>query len=155
MKKILFIDMDGVLADYDKGVSEWLETHNDAKVFDANGTLKAEMIHGIFRTLPPIEGSIDAVTQLHRSGKYDMFIATTAPWLNPDAATDKRYWIENYYGDMFTKRMFITHRKDLLMGDYLIDDRTVNGALQFSGELLLFGKNGKYKDWGSILTRLL
>ena len=27
--------------------------------------------------------------------------------------------------------MFVTHRKDLLMGDYLIDDRLKNGAGDF------------------------
>jgi 5'-nucleotidase len=50
--------------------------------------------------------------------------------------------------------MFVTHRKDLLSGDYLIDDRTANGAGEFKGELLLFGGND-YPDWNSILQKLL
>jgi hypothetical protein len=57
--------------------------------------------------------------------------------------------------------MFITHRKDLLMGDYLIDDRTKNGAGEFRGELLQFGTNWEtntlnpYPTWESILEYLL
>jgi 5'(3')-deoxyribonucleotidase len=57
--------------------------------------------------------------------------------------------------------MFVTHRKDLLMGDYLIDDRIKNGAGEFGGELLRFGwsyeelKYNEYPNWESILKRLL
>ena len=57
--------------------------------------------------------------------------------------------------------MFVTHRKDLLLGDYLIDDRTKNGAGEFSNELLQFGTNwedgkeGQFPTWQSILDYLL
>ena len=55
---------------------------------------------------------------------------TSSPWGNPDQSTDKRYWIEKYFGNMFHKRLIQTHRKDLLVGDYLIDDRKKNGCPQ-------------------------
>jgi len=91
-----------------------------------------------------------------------LMIATSAPWGNPQSNSDKRFWIEDYFGNMFHKRMFITHRKDLLMGDYLIDDRIKNGAGEFSGELLRFGvdwendnKPNEYPTWDSILEKLL
>ena len=52
--------------------------------------------------------------------------------------------------------------KDLLMGDYLIDDRLKNGAGEFSGELLRFGLDwennytpNEYPTWDSILEKLL
>jgi 5'(3')-deoxyribonucleotidase len=57
--------------------------------------------------------------------------------------------------------MMITHRKDLLAGDYLIDDRIKNGAGEFKGELLKFGWAyetetwNEYPNWESILKRLL
>ena len=65
------------------------------------------------------------------------------------------------FGDIFKKKMFITNRKDLLIGDFLIDDRLANGAKNFQGELLRFGYDyerkiwNKYKDWHSILEKLL
>ena len=39
------------------------------------------------------------------------------------------------------------------MGDYLIDDRTKNGAGEFSGELIQFGTN-KFPDWNTVLKYL-
>ena len=57
--------------------------------------------------------------------------------------------------------MFITHRKDMLIGDYLIDDRLANGAGNFKGELLRFGwdyekkKWNEYRDWDSVIKCLL
>ena len=41
--------------------------------------------------------------------------------------------------EIWRKRMVITHRKDLCMGDYLIDDRDKNGASEFKGEWIHFG----------------
>ena len=90
-----------------------------------------------------------------------MYIATASPWGNPMAAMDKRFWIEEHFGRIFHKKMAITHLKGLLIGDYLIDDRTANGAGEFKGELLQFGLNyetgtwNEYPTWESILKKLL
>jgi hypothetical protein len=57
--------------------------------------------------------------------------------------------------------MCITHLKNMLIGDYLIDDRTANGAGEFKGELLRFGWSyetetfNEYPTWESILEKLL
>jgi 5'-nucleotidase len=158
MKKILYIDMDGVLVDFESEILKFYQLHPYLK-----GRYKdnPDHIHGIFRNPKPIYGSIEAVNKLYESGKYDMFIATAAPWGNPESATDKRFWIETHFGNMFHKKMFITHRKDLLMGDYLIDDRTKNGAGEFKGELIQFGWNyeeekwNPYPNWESVLNKLL
>ena len=50
---------------------------------------------------------------------------TSAPWGNPQSLTDKRFWLEDYL-EFIHKKLFTTHRKDLLIGDYLIDDRLKN-----------------------------
>ena len=158
-KKILYIDMDGVLVD--------LETHYK-QFFVDNPHLEKKFencpdhIPGIFREPPPIKGAIEAVKKLHNSGKYDMYIATSAPWGNPQSLTDKRFWLEDYFGDLFHKKLFTTHRKDLLIGDYLIDDRLKNGAGDFKGKLLRFGydwendnKPNDFPTWKNILDYLL
>jgi 5'-nucleotidase len=151
MKKILYIDMDGVLADFNSAATIWLNNNPDAAHLYKGWE---DHIHGIFRDLRPIEGALYSVNKLYDSGKYDMFIATAAPWSNPQSLSDKRYWIEKHFGDMFRRKIFTTHRKDLLIGDYLIDDRIKNGAGEFRGELLLFGGN-HYPDWEAILKKLL
>ena len=135
-KKIVYIDMDGVLVDFGKAIDDWFKKH--PHLVERYKTFP-DHIQGLFRIAPPIKGAIDAVKKLHNSGKYELFIATSAPWGNPQSNTDKRFWIEDYFGDIFHKKMFITHRKDLLMGDYLIDDRLKNGAGDFKGKLLRFG----------------
>lgn len=157
-KKVLFIDMDGVLADFDSAITEWFELHPNLKQkYIAN----VDHIPGIFRDLKPIKDSMEAIQKLHQSDKYDMFIATTAPWGNPASATDKRYWIEKHFGDLFHKKMLITHRKDMLKGDILIDDREKNGAKDFDGEFIHFGWNymeqkwNPYPHWNSVLEKLL
>jgi 5'-nucleotidase len=157
-KKIVYIDMDGVLVNFGVAIQDWFEKHPHLiERYKDN----PDHIQGLFRNPPPVEGAIEAVKKLADSGKYDLFIATSAPWGNAGSAMDKRFWIEEHFGNLFHKRMFITHRKDLLLGDYLIDDRTKNGAGEFSGELLQFGVNyedgveGPYPNWQSILDRLL
>ena len=158
-KKIVYIDMDGVLVDFGKAIEDWFENHPHLK-----GRYKTfpDHIQGLFRIAPPIKGAIEAIKKLHESGKYELFIATSAPWGNPQSLTDKRFWLEDYFGEIFHKRLFTTHRKDLLMGDYLIDDRLKNGAGEFSGELLRFGLDwennytpNEYPTWDSILEKLL
>ena len=159
-KKIVYIDMDGVLVDFGKAIDDWFKSH--PHLVERYKTFP-DHIQGLFRIAPPIKGAIEAVKKLHESGKYELFIATSAPWGNNLASnTDKRFWIEDYFGNIFHKRMFITHRKDLLMGDYLIDDRLKNGAGDFKGKLLRFGydwendnKPNEYPDWDSILDYLL
>ena len=157
-KKILLIDMDGVLVDldYEINMQFYRNPHLKERYHDA-----PDHIPGIYRFPPPIEGAIEAVYQLHDSGKYDMFVATAVSWGNPEGATDKRYWIEKHFGDLFHKKMFITHRKDLLIGDYLVDDRLKNGTTEFRGEFLHFGWNyeeqkwNPYPNWESVLKKLL
>ena len=157
-KKIVYIDMDGVLVNFGVAIQDWFEKHPHLiERYKDN----PDHIQGLFRNPPPLEGAIEAVKKLAESGKYELFIATSAPWGNAGSAMDKRFWIEDYFGTLFHKRMFVTHRKDLLLGDYLIDDRTKNGAGEFSGELLQFGVNwengieSEYPNWDSILDRLL
>lgn len=129
--KTLFIDMDGVLADFGKKVNE----------VDLDDTISMHFkkspdeIEGVFRDLEPLKNAVKSVIKLYESDKYDLFIATTAPWNNPSSFSEKRIWIEEHFGEIFKKKMFITHRKDLLIGDYLIDDRLANGAKDFKGEL--------------------
>ena len=143
-KKILYIDMDGVLVDLEKAFDKFFDLHPYLKERYKNNP---DHIPGIFRNAPPLENAIEAVKKLYDSDKYDMYIATAAPWGNPMSAMDKRFWIEEHFGNMFHKKMFVTHRKDLLMGHYLIDDRTKNGAGDFMGEHLHFGWSWENKEW--------
>ena len=157
-KEVVWIDMDGVLVDFSKQV-EIVTNRSPHLKLEYEG--RYDHIPGIFRNPKPVEGAIEAVTKLAESGKYELYIATAAPWGNPMAAMDKRFWIEEHFGRLFHKKMAITHLKGMLIGDYLIDDRTANGAGEFKGELLRFGWAyetktwNEYPNWDSILKKLL
>jgi len=131
-KKIIYFDMDGTLADFSKDFSE-------------GSNLK----QGFFEDLKPIKGSVQA---FHLLSKYfDCYIASTPKWSNPDSWKEKRLWVEMVLGKDAYKRLILTHHKELLNGDYLIDDMNSNGADKFEGEHILFGK-GKFKNWSDVLS---
>ena len=145
-KKRIYFDMDGVLVDFESGVAKLDEATKE----QYKGRL--DEIPGIFSLMEPMPGATEVVRLLARN--YDVFILTTSPWNNPTAASDKVQWVKKYMDDIFHKRLIITHRKDLLEGDYLIDDRDKNGAAEFKGEFIKYGSQ-QFPDWDAILKYLL
>ena len=76
------------------------------------------------------------------------------PWENSSAWKDKNEWVKKHLGKSAHKRLILSHHKNLNKGDYLIDDRTANGAGEFEGEHIQFGSE-KFPDWDSVLEYLL
>lgn len=70
-------------------------------------------------------------------------------WLVPESFTGKRLWVEEHFGELATKRLILTHRKDLAIGDYLIDDRKANGAGEFTGVHIHFGTE-HFPNWRKV-----
>lgn len=148
MRKILFIDLDGVVADFVSAMN----TH--PLIEDIRYTQNPDTIPGIFRHLKPINAAIKSVKKLLKSPKYDVYFLSTAPWNNPSAWTDKRIWLEEQFGDKISRKLILTHRKDLVKGDILIDDRPNNGAKDFEGKWIHFGSED-FPDWSSVLKYLV
>ena len=145
MERIYF-DMDNVLVDFPSGIAKLdAETREE---YDG----RLDEVPEIFALMEPMPGAVDAVHKL--AAKYDVYILSTAPWKNPSAWADKVAWVTKYFDDVFHKRLILSHHKDLLKGDYLIDDRSKNGADTFEGEWIQFGSE-RFPDWQSILDYLL
>ncbi len=146
--KLLFIDLDGVVADFVSAMN----THPKKEIspYDEH----PDTIPHIFRDLKPIKGAIKAVNILLDATNYNVYFLSTAPWDNPSAWTDKRLWIEEQFGEKINRKLILTHRKDLVKGDILIDDRPNNGAKDFEGELITFGSH-KYPNWDAVLHYLV
>lgn len=143
---ILYIDMDNVLVDFQSGIDMLSE---EEKIL-YNG--RYDEVPGIFAKMKPMK---DAVTSFDILAEYyDVYILSTAPWNNPSAWSDKLVWVKKYLGDKAYKRLILSHHKNLNIGDYLIDDRIVNGASSFKGELIVFGSE-KFPDWKSVLRYIL
>ena len=82
-----------------------------------------------------------------------MYFLSTPMWDIPESYTDKRLWLEKYYGDLAKKRLILTNRKDLAIGDYLIDDRLKNGSEKFKGKFIHFGTR-TFPDWETVIAFL-
>lgn len=145
-RKRVYFDMDGVLVDFQSGIDKLSDETKELYKNNIDET------PGLYALMDPIPGAIEAVQLIAK--KYDVYILSTSPWNNPTAASDKIEWVKKYLNGVFHKRVIITHHKELLIGDYLIDDRSKNGASEFQGEWLQFGSE-KYPDWDAILEHLL
>ncbi len=145
MQKTVYIDLDGVVADFDKARF----AHPLSKNTPYKG--RPDTIPGIYENLEPIVGAIDSVNQLLDTPHFDVYFLSTAPWDNPEAWMHKRLWIDKHFETKkIRKRLILSHHKHLLIGDYLIDDRRFNGASEFTGEWLHFGSK-RFTDWNAVI----
>jgi 5'(3')-deoxyribonucleotidase len=145
MKKTLYIDMDNVLVDFPSGMAAC----DPALLKQYEG--HPDEIPGIFGLMQPMPGAIAAYREL--SEIFDTYIASTAPWNNVQAWTEKRIWVEAYLGEPAQKRLILTHHKNLLRGDFIVDDRTRRGVDRFEGEHVHFGTE-RFPDWEAVLEHL-
>ena len=133
--KTIYVDMDGVIADFDKAAKLGGYTHRPD-------------LYVNFRDLDLVPGAQDALMRLNND--FDIFIATTPPWSRPDVWTHKREWIEEYF-PYLRRKIIYTHRKDLLIGDILIDDSRWRGQPDFQGDWFWFNQEWDSRNWKACL----
>ena len=143
---LVYFDMDGVLVNFQSGI----DNLTPEEKIEYEG--RYDEVPGIFGLMEPMEGAIDAFNEIAKH--YDVYILSTAPWENPTAWIDKIEWVQKYMGKNAYKRLILSHNKHLNMGDYLIDDRTANGAGEFKGEHIHFGTE-EFPDWTCVKKYLL
>jgi 5'-nucleotidase len=154
-KKILYIDMDGVIVDFDSA----FERLDPAVLDEFRGN--EDQIPGLFGLMTPIAGAIEAVTEL--TTIFDTYVLSTVPWHNISGASQKIEWIQDHFGAQegspLWKRVILSHHKHLNRGDFLIDDRPHrNGAREFeetntAGQLIHFG-SAEFPNWDAVLSYL-
>ena len=133
----IFIDMDGVIADFEKGTEKLNPTEK-----------RRPDLHINYRNLSVIDGAIEAVAKLNAD--HEVFIASTPPWTRPEVWGHKREWIGEHF-PYLKRKIILTHRKDLLIGDILIDDSRYRGQPDFQGEWYWFNKNWNNRNWEACL----
>ena len=145
-KKVVYVDMDNVLVDFQSGI--------DSLSDEERGAYKDNIdnVPGIFSKMLPLNGAIEGYKKL--TEHFDVYILSTAPWNNPSAWSDKLLWVQKHLGDIAYKRLILSSNKNLNAGDYLIDDRTANGASDFKGEHIHF-LTEQFKNWDDVLNYLI
>ena len=137
----IFIDMDGVIADFESAAEA------EALVKGVTKLSRPDLFVN-YRALGVIDGAIEAVAKLNAD--HEVFIASTPPWTRPEVWGHKREWIGEHF-PYLKRRIILTHRKDLLIGDILIDDSRFRGQPDFQGEWFWFNKNWNNRNWEACL----
>jgi 5'(3')-deoxyribonucleotidase len=142
-KKRVLIDMDGPLANLNLGLyygwdALWPEDQpekilqrecfwlDDMDDFVENADDKSKIIwqaEGFFESLEPEARGlgITAMREMVKLG-HEVYIATSAGYEFTSAASEKFEWVKRYLGIEWLGKIVIAHHKNVVDGDYLIDD---------------------------------
>ena len=78
---------------------------------------------GFFRNLPVMEDSIEVLKALN--DRYEVFIVSAAMEF-PNSLKDKYEWLMEHFPFFTWKQLALTGSKDLVFGDFMIDDHVKN-----------------------------
>ncbi|EQD52002.1 5'(3')-deoxyribonucleotidase [mine drainage metagenome] len=93
---------------------------------------------GFFRSLPPIEGAVQAVKEMVIEG-IDVRICTHPIQAYRNCVGEKYEWVERHLGAAYTTRMILTRDKTIIAGDALIDDNPdISGSCTPSWQHIVF-----------------
>ncbi len=139
-KKIILIDQDGVLADYQASLhvilrrehpkGPWLPLtalrhHDTEKNYpdEWKDTIEEIVLRkGFYRNLAPIAGGREALEHLLSLG-HEVRICTAPKRKYRNCTLEKLEWIEEHLGQTWVERTIITRDKTFVVGDILIDDK--------------------------------
>lgn len=175
--------MDGVLADYEKGLVEAWEQHPKAiesgwlplRSPDWPAQMKmppqlrarwgedaVRLFREITQTgsyyfdLDVIPGAREGVQALEDAG-HTVLICTAPSRHVPSCASEKIQWAEMMLGAGWGEKTIITRDKTLVLGDYLIDDNPVVSGVQepkWSHVLFAAPHNEGHIQWAEIIASL-
>lgn len=148
-KKIVLVDMDGVLCQYDAHLLMLAHTHlglplhkadevanfNTEELFEVEYRDRIDALankEGFFKDLEPFPHAVQALHEMAHDPRLVVFICTAPKkfYKNSFCAGEKHHWIATHLGKEWTERVILTRDKTLIHGDVLIDDKpTVSGNI--------------------------
>ncbi len=150
-KYTLLIDQDDVLAEYIQGVAEAYNekyhTHITAEdcicwnLHEVFGPEIETIMHepDLFRNLKPVKNALEVFERLYKSELFEMYIVTAA---NPSCVPAKMDWIKKYLPFFPTDRVIFCQRKNMIKGDFLLDDgmHNIESFLEAGGKPIIFNR---------------
>lgn len=147
-KIVVYVDLDNTITDFMSGVDSFPAEVKAQYDTDENGKNHFDEIPGLFSKMKDIKGAIEGFKFL--AEHFDTYILSTAPWNNPSAWCDKLEWVKSHLDKAANKRLILSHHKELLRGDYIIDDNCKNGVDEFQGTHIQFG-SPKFPNWNAVI----
>jgi Uncharacterized protein conserved in bacteria len=146
IKRRIFLDMDGVLADFERMMRELTAFMGE----EFNGD-RVKRLVGSFERMQPIPGAVAGVKTLIGMG-FDVWIASKPATGLPHTYSEKASWILRWFPEL-KRKIILTHDKGMLgdAEDYLVDDRPHKAnCFAFRGRLLHFGCEAGALDWAEL-----
>lgn len=151
---IVFLDMDGVLADFDAAIPEERRRPfgydgKDEKYWDPPEMFET----GFYRELPVMPGALEAATILKLHPRIELYIGSKPTTKNLACPSEKYQWVEKNF-PFLLRRMVLACNKSLLRGDVLVDDDR-DWAAGFKGHFIYFDREDPVKSWRSVVSEIL
>ncbi|BAV08766.1 5'(3')-deoxyribonucleotidase [Filimonas lacunae] len=169
----IIIDMDEVMADivphmieyYQQATGEKVDIEQLAGKHVHEAVSQPELIRqilltpGFFRTAPLIKDSVTTIQALNNV--HEVYIVSAAMEF-PQSLIEKYEWLEEHFPFISWQQITLCGSKQLVSGDYMIDDHLKN-LDYFNGEKLLFTsphnvfieKHTRINNWQEIANLLL
>ena len=143
-KQVIYFDMDGVLANFIKGVGR-----------DVPLTEKPQEMYeeGFYRNLPVMEGAKEAIEALLNNSKFEVYVASKPAKHSEYCASEKYEWIKEHFPRLYKKIVLICD-KSLLRGHYLVDDNPEKWE-GFEGLVIGFNPREGATEWERVTNLLL
>ncbi len=163
-KPTLYLDMDGVLADFNAAAEQYLgataQEHQEAAQrgrWPDDQWRKLVEVPNFYRHLPKMplaDELVDLALKFQHNLDYDLRILTAIPKGNdmPDAFHDKIDWINQHYGQYNLRVHFGPYSHDkqhhcTSSDDILVDDRTSNcREWRNKGGVAIQVRDGEYRQ---------
>ena len=168
-RKTIAIDMDGVIADtvsqfiawYERGFGETIPKEAFHGVPESeglpNGAVR-KFVHttGFFRTIPVMDGAIEAVQELMKN--FEVYIVSAAVEF-PQSLNEKYDWLQENFPFISWRNIIFCGDKSIIGTDYMIDDH-VRNLDTYRGTCILFtaghnmgiDRHTRINNWKEVLT---
>jgi len=139
-KQIVFVDMDGVLADFDGAISKAMV--DPPEMF----------VPGFYKNLKVMPGAYRGIAELLSLEHISLYVGSKPTTGNLFSTIEKYEWIAVNFPRLL-KRIVLVCDKSLLRGDFLIDDDKDRWAHKFKGEFIHFDRLNSANSWKNIVCK--